>query len=450
MTTVQERLPTLDPPRDGTVSVLVQQVESDLQTFDFDVAIVGLGYVGLPTALAFHAAGKTVVGLDLSAPRVNSIKTRRVDLLASDQERLASALGDSKRFLLSLDPADLQRARAVLVCVPTPVDEHLVPDLEALRAACRTVVAYARKGQVLMLTSTTYVGSTRDFMVTPLLNRGLAAGRDVYVAFSPERIDPGNDGHAQEEVPRIVGGVTDSCATHAASVLRQYASRLHLVSSAEAAEMTKLYENTFRAVNIALANEIADISAVLGLNVWEVIDAAATKPYGFMPFYPGPGVGGHCIPCDPHYLLWQLRRSRTVAPLIETAMTAVATRPARVYQRSLEILAAAGRPMAGARVLVVGVAYKPGVSDVRESPALELIDRFRQAGAEVQYEDSRIPSIQTSSGRMESLASASSEQWDLVLLHTMHPEYATAWIERDTRVLDATYRVHQIPWRQVV
>jgi nucleotide sugar dehydrogenase len=240
-----------------------------------------------------------------------------------------------------------------MVCVPTPIDEHLLPDMTLLANACATVVEHAVPGQTLVLTSTTYVGCTHDLLVKPLAERGLIAGTDIFIAFSPERIDPGNVQHAQEDVPRVVGGATKQCTERASALLAEYADHLHRVSSAEAAEMTKLYENTFRAVNIALANEFADISGDLSLDILEVIDAAATKPYGFMPFYPGPGVGGHCIPCDPHYLLWQLRKSRRSAPVIESAMSAVALRPGRVLARAREVLAERGLPMFGAKVLIV-------------------------------------------------------------------------------------------------
>ncbi len=214
----------------------------------------------------------------------------------------------------------LRSADAVIVCVPTPVDDHRAPDLGALGSACATVVEYAQPGQLLLLTSTTYVGCTHDLLVEPLRRRGLVAGRDIAVAFSPERIDPANERYPADRVPRVVGGATASCAGRASQVVAAVAPDVHVVSSAEAAEMTKLYENTFRAVNIALANELASVSRTLNLDAMEVIAAAATKPYGFFPFYPGPGVGGHCIPCDPHYLLWQLRALHHRAPLVEEAM----------------------------------------------------------------------------------------------------------------------------------
>jgi UDP-N-acetyl-D-glucosamine dehydrogenase len=411
--------------------------------FRFDVAVVGLGYVGLPTALAFHAAGRAVLGLDLSERRLDDIRGGRVDLVDSDRDRLA-ATGKTGSEAFELDQAvgRLAEARTVIVCVPTPVDAHLIPDLSLLRAACATVVAHAVEGQILILTSTTYVGATKDLLAAPLAARGLVAGTDVAVAFSPERIDPGNDRHAHEGVPRVVGGVTSVCAERAAIALGGYANHVHPVSSAEAAEMTKLVENTFRAVNIALANELAEISGLLDLDVMEVINAAATKPYGFMPFFPGPGVGGHCIPCDPHYLLWQLRGLRHNSPLIEQAMVGIAARPHRVVQRCVETLAEHGRSVAGARILVVGVAYKPDVEDVRESPALEIIAALRERGADVAYTDPYVADLRLPDGtRASTIGDPAGFRADLAIVHTAHTDVDLSWLAQLPSVLDATYRL---------
>ncbi|MCW2763299.1 MAG: UDP-glucose/GDP-mannose dehydrogenase, partial [Marmoricola sp.] len=322
--------------------------------FSFDVAIVGLGYVGLPTALTMNASGRRVLGLDVSESRLDVIRSQQADLLESDRIRLSSALEDPS-FMISTDLSLLARAAAVVVCVPTPVDPHLVPDLGILRAACASVVGFAVPGQLLMLTSTTYVGSTRDLLAVPLAAKGLILGRDLFVAFSPERINPGVDAFSHEDVPRVVGGVTPACGEAAVALLAASNRRVHMVPSADVAEMTKLLENTFRAVNIALANEFADICQELNMEVMDVIDAASTKPYGFMSFTPGPGVGGHCIPCDPHYLLWQLRKSRMTAPVIEHAMAGIAARPHQVVEKARRILSDRNHGLAGARVLVLGV-----------------------------------------------------------------------------------------------
>ena len=406
----------------------------------YDVAIVGLGYVGLPTALAFHAAGARVLAVDSSAERLARIRARQVDLLESDHRRLEAALGDDA-FALVTDPSYASWARAVVICVPTPVTAHLTPDLSALDRACAAAVLHAVPGQVVILTSTSYVGCTEDLLAGPLSRRGLRVGRDVFVAFSPERIDPGNDRYAHEVVPRVVGGVTPHCTAEAVKVLAHCTGNLHEVSSTRAAEMTKLFENTFRAVNIALANEVAEISRTLGLDVMEVINAAATKPYGFMPFFPGPGAGGHCIPCDPHYLLWQLRRTRLPTPVVAEAMAAIAGRPRRVVERVREVLSDAGIGLAGARILVLGVTYKPDVEDVRESPALEIIDGLLAAGAQVAYHDPLVPEIELPGGRRLTGVEPPGDAPDLVIAHTTHRALDVSWLPEEQLVLDATYRL---------
>ncbi|MET8583064.1 nucleotide sugar dehydrogenase [Streptomyces collinus] len=417
------------------------------------VGIIGLGYVGLPTALALLESGLRVIGVDVDPARLDAIRDQRVDLVPDDHARLRAHTGDgpgADRFVLTTDPAALRAAEAVLICVPTPVDEHLVPDLRALAGACATAAAHAMPGQTVVLTSTSYVGTTRDLLLGPLAERGLRVPEDVSVAYAPERIDPGSTDHTQSTTPRVVGGVSPECTRRAADVLRRTGAEVHEVLSPEAAEMTKLLENTFRAVNIALANEFATICGELGLEALEVIQAAATKPYGFMPFFPGPGVGGHCIPCDPHYLLWQLRGKRVASPLIDTAMTAIATRPQAVVQRAREVLADAGTPLRAARVLVVGAAYKPGVADLRESPSLEIMAALREAGAEVAYTDPLIPSVPLGGRPLLSEREPGERDWDLVLVHSVHPRQDLSWIGDDVPVLDTTYRLQDFKRRAVV
>ncbi|MBO0839967.1 MAG: nucleotide sugar dehydrogenase [Sciscionella sp.] len=413
------------------------------------IAVVGLGYVGLPTALSLADRNASVIGFDISAKRLDAIKTNQVDLLERDRTRLQRHL-NGQRLNMSTDPSALRNADAVLVCVPTPVDEHLVPDLTALSGACATVVKHARAGQLIVLTSTTYAGCTRDLLVKPLQDKGFTVGDDIFIAFSPERIDPGVVDHVPERIPRVAGGITAECARRAESLLVHTAGSVHMVSSAEAAEMTKLLENTFRAVNIALANEFSTAAGELSVDIIEVIKAAATKPYGFMPFYPGAGVGGHCIPCDPHYLLWQLRGRRQASPLVEAAMTSIATRPRQVADAARRVLGDAGKPVAGSRVLVVGVAYKPGVADLRESPALEIIDELHAMGADVAYADPMIDSLPgTKAGVLISEPDPPAADWDLVLVHTLHPGTDYEWLADCETVLDTTYRLSHLPQRQV-
>ncbi|QIZ38962.1 nucleotide sugar dehydrogenase [Saccharopolyspora sp. ASAGF58] len=414
------------------------------------VVVVGLGYVGLPTACALQSPTARVIGFDISEDRLQAIKAGEVDMPELERRALAASLaaGDLQ---LSCDPSVLAGADAVIVCVPTPVDTAHQPDLTALRAACETVVSFARRGQTIILTSTTFAGTTRQLLVEPLEQRGMRVGTDVHVAFSPERIDPGNFDHVQRETPRVVGGVTPRCADRAAEVVSRMTDSVYLVSSPEAAELTKLYENIFRAVNLALANEMADACSALGLDPIEVTIAAGTKPYGFLGSFPGPGVGGHCIPCDPYYLLWQLRREGISAPLIEQAMRSIDQRPGQVVQRVVEMLADAGIDHSGARVVVAGVSYKAGVRDLRESPALPILAGLRRIGIDVHYFDPLLSEITLADGtRMVSEPAPRGRDWDVTVLHTLHPGVDYGWARNCPRVLDATYQFDAVPHRRVL
>ena len=404
------------------------------------IAILGLGYVGLPTALAARAKGSPTIGIDISRSRLKAIADLAVDLIQADLEQLTAAVADAT-FVLTEDLHRLADADAVVICVPTPVDEHRNPDFTALHAACRAVVQYARAGQVIDPHPHELPGSTRALLAEPLVERGFRLGEDIYVASSPERIDPGNEAFPQGTVARVVGGVTSECTERAAEVLAMVTDNVHAVSSPEAAEMTKLLENSFRAVNIAFANEMADVCNAMGLNVAEVIDAAATKPYGFMPFYPGTGVGGHCIPCDPHYLLWQLKSERGNAPMLSLAMAAIAARPHDVVEQINDALSATGRGLQGARVLVVGAAYKPGVRDVRESPGIQILVELLERNARVDYYDPIIPSVRIDDRQiMLSVARPDPAVYDAVLVNTLHPGVDYEWLSRAALVIDPAGR----------
>jgi UDP-N-acetyl-D-glucosamine dehydrogenase len=404
------------------------------------VAVVGLGYVGLPTALALHRAGAAVIGIDVSEQRLQAIRGHAVDLPAPDVERLRDALA-GERLRLSSIPAAVAAADGVIVCVPTPVDAQRKPDPRALHAACATAVEHARAGQTIVLTSTISVGTTRELLVEPLAARGLVAGEDLHVAFAPERINPGDRTIEQHAVPRVVGGATPGCARRARELLAPTTASIHEVSSLEAAELTKLYENTFRAVNLAFANEMASVCTHLGLDPVEIVDAAATKPYGFLAHYPGPGVGGHCIPVDPYYLIEPLREQGVEIPLADRAMTAIAARPAAVATRALVLLRLRRIAPAQARVLIAGMAYKAGVADARESPGLQIADKLERAGAQVAYHDPRVAAVRTSAGtELRSLAAPTPDDADLVVVTALHGG-ELAWLRTFEHVLDATYRL---------
>jgi nucleotide sugar dehydrogenase len=439
---IEERAPLAVAREDARAAVL----EGELSAHGAVVAVVGLGYVGLPSAIALRGAGASIIGIDISSERLAHIRAGAAELLPAEQEELALYLHE-EGFALTERIDALAAADLVLICVPTPVDEHRRPDAEVLRRACAGVVANARAGQTIVLTSTSYVGATRELLVEPLQARGLRAGREVFVAFAPERIDPGVAEHTQRGTPRVIGAVSESCYRRAATLLAHTCERLHRVSSPESAEMVKLYENTFRAVNIALAFEIAEACRTHRLDAIEVIEGAASKPYGFLAHYPSAGVGGHCIGVDPHYLLAPLREHGRPATLAEEAMRKLAGRPRHVVWRAHELLVEEGLSLRGSRVLVVGLSYKPGVGDSREAPAIEIIRRLREEGAEVDFHDPLVPRTLIDGELLEGVdpdprrdpGGFGPEDYALTILVTVHPGPDYGWLRRCPLVLDCTY-----------
>ena len=408
-------------------SFAVQPVDQEPESTQPVIAIVGLGYVGLPTALTARARGARTIGIDISESRLKAIREQRVDLVTGDRALLGARL-DDEDFVLTSSAESLGDADAVLICVPTPVDKHRAPDLRMLRAACADAVRHARPGQVLILTSTSHPGSTREYLADPLRERGFVIGEDIFVASSPERIDPGNK-TPHESVPRVVGGVTPECLERASAIIALLSDDVVQVSSADAAEMTKLLENSFRAVNVAFANEIANACEAIGVDPREIVEAAATKPYGFMPFYPGTGVGGHCIPCDPHYLLRELRSRDIDAPLLSRAMDAIAARPLEIVDVIVNQLSQVGIDVAGSRVLIVGVAYKPGIEDVRESPGIEIVAELLRRGANVDVHDPLVPLVPIDEQQIVlSVKNPDSAAYDVVLANTLHPGIDYGWL----------------------
>ncbi len=346
--------------------------------------VIGRGYGGLPLAVTAVAAGLDCVGFDVSASVVERLANGRshVEDVPDEALRAASAAG----LEVTTSPARLREADALVVCVPSPLGRNRQPDMSFIEAAAATVAEVVRPGMLVVLESTTYPGTTEDVVVPAATSTGLVLDRDVFVAFSPERVDPGN-ARSTGDIPRVVGGVSAVSGRVAAAAYRRLVPAVHVVSSARAAELAKLLENTYRAVNIGLINEIAQLSHQLGINVWEVIDAAATKPFGFQAFYPGPGVGGHCIPLDPQFLAWRAREARFATRFIDLAEQVNTTMPEYAVARVADLLNAAGKPIHASRVLAVGVAYKPNVADDRESPGWDVIAGLAARGADLAVHD---------------------------------------------------------------
>ena len=395
------------------------------------VGVIGLGYVGLPLAVAFAEEGCEVVALDIDARRVAAVAAGESYIEDVPGERLQAV---SERLHATTRYAELARCEAVLMCVPTPLTPNREPDLTPLTDATRALGEVLQAGQLVVIESTTYPGTTRE-RVAPLLEEsGLAAGRDFQLAFSPERVDPGRTDYTLRTTPKVVGGLTETCAQRAREIYSLICDELLLVSSPEAAELTKLLENIFRSVNIALVNELAMLTDRMGIDIWEVVDAAASKPYGFMRFDPGPGMGGHCLPVDPFYLSWRAREFDMATEFIELAGKVNQQMPYHCVAKMQRALNERGRSVKGARVLIVGVAYKPGVGDLRESPALKIISLLRAQGAEVSYHDPHVPALTEQALHSVPLEAALADS-DLAVIVTAHPGVDHETIARRARLV---------------
>lgn len=391
------------------------------------VGVVGMGYVGLPLALTFVEAGFAVRGFDVDPAKVTALNQGRCYIRHRDGGRVAQAVASGK-LSASGDFSRLGEADALLVCVPTPLGRHREPDLSYVVHTAEAIAATLRSGQLVVLESTSYPGTTREELLPRFAARGFQVGKDVFLAFSPEREDPGNKHFPTRAIPKVVGGVDAVSGELAALLYGQAVERVVLVGSAEVAEASKLLENIFRAVNIALVNELKIIFDRMGIDIWEVIAAASTKPFGFMPFYPGPGIGGHCIPLDPFYLSWKAAEYGVWARFIELAGEVNASMPRYVLSKTVEALNRQGKSIVGAKVLVLGVAYKENIDDDRESPSYDLLELFSQQGAEVAYCDPYFP--QTRVGRknrrvMHSVPVSPPEfaKFDAAVLATAHREF---------------------------
>jgi UDP-N-acetyl-D-glucosamine dehydrogenase len=411
------------------------------------VGVVGLGYVGLPLALAMHRAGHEVVGVDVddeTVERLQSGKTRISDVSDSD---VADALAEGIKF--TTDYAALADVDGVSICVPTPLRKTDTPDLSFVVDAAERLASVIPQGATVILESTVYPGATEEVIGKALTENGAIVGEDVYLAFSPERIDPGNEEYGPTDIPKVLGGVTQACGDHAEAIYEPVFDKVVRVDSATEAELVKLLENTFRAVNIGLINELAQVAHELDVNIWNAIDAAKTKPFGFMPFYPGPGLGGHCIPIDPFYLSWKASQQDIDTRFIHLADTVNREMPEHVVQRIVAQLNERGMALSNADVLVLGAAYKPNVSDTRESPAIDIIQQLEAWKATVEYHDPLVPELEVVRETRESvpLTDDRLEGTDCVVIVTDHDTFELEQIVKhsslvfDTRNATAEFEI---------
>jgi UDP-N-acetyl-D-glucosamine dehydrogenase len=407
------------------------------------VGIVGLGYVGLPLAMEMARGGYRVLGFDLSARVVDGITAGRSHIQDVPSEGLSGYVRDG-RIAATTDLTRMREPDCIVICVPTPLSKTRDPDVSFIVAATESVTKTLRAGQLIVLESTTYPGTTRDLMLPALETSGLKVGEDFFLAFSPERVDPGNPKFGTRNTPKVVGGVTPACSRVVVAIYQAAIDTLVPVSSPEAAELVKLLENTFRSVNIGLANEMAVVCDKLGVDVWEVIEAAATKPFGFMKFTPGPGLGGHCIPIDPHYLAWKMRALNYRTRFIEVAGEVNAEMPEFWVNKVVEALNDHARAARGSTVLVVGVAYKKDIDDIRESPALDIMKLLQRMGAEVRYHDPFVPELDEDGAELRStpLSPETVRAADCVVIVTDHSGLDYAMIAGEARaVVDTRHAI---------
>lgn len=414
---------------------LLEKIESR----DATVGVIGLGYVGLPLVLLFRESGFRVIGFDVDPKKTAALMRGESYIRHFGPERVAAAFRSGNAEATS-DYDRLAECDAVLICVPTPLGVHREPDLSYVRQTAEAIAQRLRRGQLVVLESTTYPGTTREELLTRFTARGLACGTDFFLAFSPEREDPGNARFNTKNTPKVVGGIDEASLQVATALYRAAIDHVVPVSTPEIAESSKLLENIFRAVNIALVNELKVVFDRMGINVWEVIGAASTKPFGFMPFHPGPGVGGHCIPLDPFYLSWKAAEHGTWARFIELAGEINTSMPRYVIDRTAEAINEQGRSVHGAKVLVLGLSYKPNIDDDRESPSFELIELLRERGADVAYCDPFVPVARRGRKFDIDLASVpcTAEElgrYDAVLLSTPHDQFLNASLYRNVKLL---------------
>jgi UDP-N-acetyl-D-glucosamine dehydrogenase len=398
------------------------QLQEKILTRRARVGIIGLGYVGLPLSVEFAKAGFAVTGIDISNEKIQKVNAGQ-SYIRDVPKDVLTALTEDHRLRATTDFAAISTLDTINICVPTPLLKTRDPDMSYIVAACRETARCAHPGMLIILESTTYPGTTEE-VVLPMLNQcGLEVGKDLFVCFSPERVDPGNARYQTGNIPKVVGGVTPACTEMGRLFYSQALQSVVPVSSTQVAEMVKLLENTFRMINIGLANEIARMCDRMGINVWEVIDAAATKPFGFMPFYPGPGLGGHCIPIDPFYLSWKTRQAGIEARFIELAGYINGQMPQFVLDKVQSALNEACKPLNGSRIHVMGVAYKRDVDDVRESPALDIMQLLAMRGARLTYTDPHVPSLRVGRAVLTTEPEDAAAEADCVVIVTDHSAF---------------------------
>lgn len=401
--------------------ILLQKIENR----EAHIAVIGAGYVGLELVFEFAKAGFHVTAVDLDERKVQALNNGESyigDIPADEIKPLV----ERGLIVATTSYEDIRDADAISICVPTPLRKTKDPDMSYVISAVQAIASISHAGMVVVLESTTYPGTTEELIRPRLEQHGLKTGEDVFIAFSPERIDPANKTHRLRNTPKVVGGITPACTEIAMALYGTAVDTLVPVSSPTTAELSKLLENTFRAVNIGLVNEMALMCDRLGIDVWEVINAAATKPFGFMPFYPGPGLGGHCIPVDPHYLSWKLKTLNYTARFIELASEINTSMPLHVIDKVIYGLNEHSKPVRGSRIVVLGVAYKPDVDDVRESPAIDIIELLRQKGGDVVYNDPHVPQLRIDGGEVlhsVSYSEALLSEADCVVIVTHHSWY---------------------------
>jgi UDP-N-acetyl-D-glucosamine dehydrogenase len=403
------------------------------------VGVIGLGYAGLPLVLRFNEERFSVIGFDIDPKKIRMLNAGK-SYIKHIPARKIRALGQSGNFRATTDYSLLREADAILVCVPTPLTANKEPDLSFVRNTADQVAAALRRGQLISLESTTYPGTTREILLPRFEKKGLRVGKDYFLVYSPEREDPGNARFKTKNIPKVVGGLTPACAELGTLLYSQVVNRVVTVSSPEAAEFTKILENTFRSVNIALVNELKILADKMNVDIWEVIDAARSKPFGFMPFYPGPGLGGHCIPIDPFYLAWKARKLNSRTQFIELAGEVNTDMPAFVIGKMAEALRGRGKALKGAKILILGIAYKKDVDDIRESPALEIMKRLKEKGGRIYYNDPfipRIPRLRKYTFDMESspLSEGLLKKMDAVMIVADHSAYDYPWIVDKARLV---------------